>query len=1317
MCKYRYVYYSACGHQELTLFDYCEAARRIVSFPSHWPTSSHFDPSYEASSPLEGVELLDFSDFSSLNLTTSLDSFSGSTASTRELHPHRERDFDWINSQLPSMETSSKPELTSSWVDAAMCQNPRVQTDTHPDVHTNYHFDLSDPTAMPMQERCDGDGQNLDITVSFGFGMDTCSGFTTELIHNDGKVKEIVARFESGLPNRGESRESPSDEARVCTDDLEEVPISGSTCVGLFTVPNPKDLENEAVSFESFPPLRSSANSMTSPRDSNCSRPQGNGKVRSASWAQIAAGHIEESQEHTKFSQSHYNCEHSTESPSTSSLGEAIVKNTEATMSENATLNFGDIDLSPAMTERPGPNSPRKPIPSHWLPKSKAPMLKTAQRAADRETRKKGSPSDSIKDCAFKTVRGRRDTVEARKDPASDTATFLTKEAAEPVDGDLSAKTHVLSSRLRSAPSKAALKSSSCSPARENKKPLYTYKTTVSPARSPLHIKPKEAEKGASTRNLEPGNGDSGRTSPAETAYNTALPSPHTESAESSTSLPSNLTEKSRIVPCTLLGRERCKTKRAGVPQLAPLKIPPSKSAFGLESKSPNLTSSDGGSITSSPASPSRIPRMTFKFTHKGASAASSPGNSTRRTANPLKHREMTNSLSNTKRDSHSEEALAVKIHRQPPEALDKHLPSTEAFINPTEHVEVSVVAIGVREEPSEAEKIFKRNLHENGTVGLCPHTGGTEATGAIESPSNSAGTTRIFSHANPDKTASVNLNPSNAVGDSIETVLSSGELLRFRLQPAAISFASTSGKPSQLEGQPKHVAQQETMESTASNALSSRTALEADSMPLPPVLTSDVLEVASSIPRYAGTSDNEEWIPAARVTAKREEESKAPVEDETGPSILEMPFVDPAIIISGTRSAHPEQTESTAFSQNIPNSFSMSPNQNNFTSAEDSIAGTTDTTSICSTSKVASISMDLNSQKRSASIWKKTSPTRGRQQQSEATVASLSTLNVSPDSTRASDLRATAPAFIPMKTDVSPTRPALPVEWSHDLYQYNYSMIDPLSYAMYQPIMEPNQVSCPTSPRRSPTRKAKKSNMKNKNKKFQTIGDNVEPPPSSNGQLVNKDTPLEAALSSETCAAPAMAIEGQTFNLPTAPRDHGALISHSEVHQGSEYKNWTETSMPFVKQLNEISLQSAGRHRDQSEGSTSYQDWYARSTADPVPRKSPPRGTYSSYNKYATARRNQRGAFRQAANGLYSGPGSNMNRCTPSNAVPLSSTVPFPNPVPPPYGSNLSFTHSNNGGPTEYLGYSYVVSQPCGNYEVEMATEYGGGICQKCSP
>jgi hypothetical protein len=82
----------------------------------------------------------------------------------------------------------------------------------------------------------------------------------------------------------------------------------------------------------------------------------------------------------------------------------------------------------------PGPSSPRKPIPSQWLPPSSGPSLATAQRAKER-VHKKGSLSGSPVEA--KILRGTRSLADMGGAHGVDGASFLTKTAHSAIESDL----------------------------------------------------------------------------------------------------------------------------------------------------------------------------------------------------------------------------------------------------------------------------------------------------------------------------------------------------------------------------------------------------------------------------------------------------------------------------------------------------------------------------------------------------------------------------------------------------------------------------------------------------------------------------------------------------------------------------------------------------------------------------------------------------------------------------------------------------------------------------------------------------------------
>ncbi|KAL1798955.1 hypothetical protein ACET3X_002992 [Alternaria dauci] len=96
-------------------------------------------------------------------------------------------------------------------------------------------------------------------------------------------------------------------------------------------------------------------------------------------------------------------------------------------------------------------HSPRKPIPTQWLPKSTGPNLATAQRAKAR-TAKNSWDGDSPDEA--KTLRGTRSSTDLRRTHGKESATYLTKEALAAVSTIAPLTSPLSPSRVQSSPTK-----------------------------------------------------------------------------------------------------------------------------------------------------------------------------------------------------------------------------------------------------------------------------------------------------------------------------------------------------------------------------------------------------------------------------------------------------------------------------------------------------------------------------------------------------------------------------------------------------------------------------------------------------------------------------------------------------------------------------------------------------------------------------------------------------------------------------------------------------------------------------------------------
>jgi hypothetical protein len=131
--------------------------------------------------------------------------------------------------------------------------------------------------------------------------------------------------------------------------------------------------------------------------------------------------------------------------------------------------NMGTIRGSP---------SPRKPLPSQWLPVTNGPNLATAQRAKERG-HKRGSAGGSPIEA--KTPRGTRSLVDIGRAHGVEGQSFLTKHALAAVESDLTSPLAARSpTKRKCASSKPAWNSPATSPLRESSRQqsAFTFKTS-----------------------------------------------------------------------------------------------------------------------------------------------------------------------------------------------------------------------------------------------------------------------------------------------------------------------------------------------------------------------------------------------------------------------------------------------------------------------------------------------------------------------------------------------------------------------------------------------------------------------------------------------------------------------------------------------------------------------------------------------------------------------------------------------------------------------------------------------------------------------
>lgn len=129
-------------------------------------------------------------------------------------------------------------------------------------------------------------------------------------------------------------------------------------------------------------------------------------------------------------------------------------------------------------------HSPRKALPSHWLPKSSGPTLATAQRAKERSHKKDSQSGSPIQ---ARTTRGARSSIDSSKSHGVESSTYLTKEALAAVEKDIVSPTTALGSdKLHRSPSKPTWRSPTTSPLRSSASQHLTINTKMSPTRASL---------------------------------------------------------------------------------------------------------------------------------------------------------------------------------------------------------------------------------------------------------------------------------------------------------------------------------------------------------------------------------------------------------------------------------------------------------------------------------------------------------------------------------------------------------------------------------------------------------------------------------------------------------------------------------------------------------------------------------------------------------------------------------------------------------------------------------------------------------------
>ena len=1466
MCKYKYVYYSACRHQELVRFDYCEAAKRLISFTSRQsPSRSGPTDNADNGASVQPISVeQDFSDISSLSLTTSLDDYSPFKVPTgRKPHAYKEKSLDWVNLQSIAMNTTSKTDFSLSWRAKPTCQSPGIMADRDfNDTPENYEASLSDSgTRLSTQELRDdraSDIQELDnchrisgITVSINFRTDRYPSFTTELIHSNGKVKEIVVRFESSIQDCGGSAEMLSEDDGLITEKANggQARVSSNPFLqnshpnGTYqndakkdTDTAPQDSNPDMALSNGFPPLKSPTHVSETPKDNTDWPPALVDRARRISWAQMAASISEEIFKHTESSQLTPSSPRFEELQTNNSSGdenfacrpdnvpsvEGLVGHVDAENSPQSTT------LSPVITESTNLRSLRKPLPAHWFLKSKGPVLKIAQRAVERESRRKGTPVESNKYSGLKTVRGRHDAVDIRKDPILDSTTLLTKEAVELVEGNIIEKHHLVqaTSKSKTVLARSALKVAPKPPTLKNAKQRLNVKITISSARSPKHFMTQGTDSEGSANQSDAGLScyvGSCDNSPLDITFASALPSPvsrssrssvhsfvtavehqdteticidqtladtehthqPTETKESVASFYKSTTEKYRVRPNTLLHSAAMTLDKKALPKFS-LRIPQTSDTVQLEEKSLGLTSSDGSSTATSPAYPSRIPRLPIRVRRTEISIVSSPGSGKSRTLKASNFRAETHGKTNPDGDDQLRESPADTSTSSVSRTAEKHLHSEDSKDDVLCHA-VDTVAQSSRA----IKEIFEESADEVDAASL---------------PDND----KQLSHPTVDSTQIRKIPPilasdlSNLISDfQGKTVLVARQTPSIEVHAAAapepscigelkaiaLPLASKFGKYDQsqaieatrtLNGQVNSPIIEELFHQTCSDEITEKGEVmnvvkaklfggnETDdidqSLSRAKSLSSIILstwdlvrdehliitrptisEISESPTTEKNSgSENDEWISAAAMKIENGVSLAAFKVNGNHPSIGEKRNMEPIVKLTRSIFAQHARSKSDTACRIFLDALRSPPQVSSVAASEGGRRlPTGDPATIYKRPRVSSrpVAPELDEQNGTISLWQQLSLTRAGQFQFEAEGFVPPIREHSLHSSRSSNLRATAPEFVPMQIESSLIRPWLPGEWASELHQHNFWTTN--SGNAYSPTHTASEKYTGQHPSSRCSPKKSKFNGRYKNKKPQGIAGGPDATPSSNGLQTSNGIPSQAEprpfdkknkrkkkkandVGPDSVDNPPVAAGSLTKNAapvnqyspstPKARQDTCQNSSSLDVQQGLTNQDWLETSLPFAQQLEVIAHRS--REWGQDDGSSRFKTWSTypcrKANAKSDPATSAGRGKYGGYYNRSPGRRRDGGFFHQTTDGLYSGAGSSFAASSPSSGVPLSSTVPFPNPAPPRYAN--AFSPLGNDGLREYVGYFYVVNS-CGLCDVEMATEHGGGLCHKCSP
>jgi hypothetical protein len=329
-------------------------------------------------------------------------------------------------------------------------------------------------------------------------------------------------------------------------------------------------------------------------------------------------------------------------------------------------------------------------------------------------------------------------------------------------------------------------------------------------------------------------------------------------------------------------------------------------------------------------------------------------------------------------------------------------------------------------------------------------------------------------------------------------------------------------------------------------------------------------------------------------------------------------------------------------------------------------------------------------------------SPVRGRSKQYFPTPRKPTPSDMSIPSSLASDLRATAPEFVPISKDTSteetiifpPSMAAvLPDMYSVDAYGL------PWYYHMY-----PYHWSHPMgfyngrsrSPKKFYPRKQRQnfaSSNRNHNFHHNTYPSKTEVP------ATPYTKPTRAQLPSFQKPVSPMTLLEQNKNADfqmsasTQPARTSSSTPPNDLTNSKDPTHDEGDGGPFSHQMDMVSRQAAMHDT----AKTLRECNVDLTTVHNVP------AMHGRHTQNHSGSPSRHGGHRRGNNGLYNGRGV--------AGIPMSATAPFPSPMAP-HGKPVQM----NEGPTRYVGYT-VGTDACGSVNVEVAAERGGEACDNCDP